>query len=574
MKLRLKRLTLILITLLLMLGSRLGQLQILQGKRYARLSDRNRIRKIILPAPRGKIFDRNGVLLADTRPTWSVSVVPTEINDSALIILSAIINQPFDALKRRLKPVAAFPSPVNILRNAPFEMIARIEENNFRLPGVIVRVDYVRHYPFHNLYAHSIGYVAEITDEELSRDTSYRPLDYIGKTGIEARYEKQLRGRDGYQYVEVDARGREIGPIPEKRPEPSVPGKDIYLSIDHQLQQVAYSLIEKFNRAAVIGIDVKTGEVICLVSHPDFDPNIFLSPIKAAQWDSLISNPSKPFYNRVVSSAYPPGSTFKPLIALLALEKGLVTPQTKFAPCTGFFRYGNRIFKCWTAHGQLNLLAAIEQSCNTYFYQLGLKLNLDTLVTFCHRFGLGQATGIDIPSEAEGKVPDREFFNQRYGKGKWTRGVMLNLAIGQGEILTSPVQLAQLYACFANNGYYFQPHLVTKIESAGKPVFVTPKKRIQVSINQNDLYWVKTALSRVVEYGTGRAAQIREITIAGKTGTAQNPPRADHAWFVGYAPAEEPKVVFAVIIENAGHGGAIAAPIVAELVRSYFANKK
>jgi len=573
MKSRLKRLIQLMTILFLIIGSRLFQLQILHGKRYARLSDRNRIRKIILPAPRGKIFDRNGILIADTRPTWALSVIPTEINDTALLLLSNIINQPVENLRRRLLPIAAFPSPVNILRNVSLELIAKIEENNFRLPGVVVRVDYVRYYPFRNLYAHSIGYLSEITEEELTRDTSYRLLDYIGKTGVESRYEKELRGKDGSEFVEVDARGREIGPISEKRPEPYVPGKDVYLTIDHRLQQVAYDLIKKFDRAAVIGISAKTGEVLCLISHPDFDPNIFLTSIKPAQWDSLISNPSKPFYNRAISSAYPPGSTFKPLIALLALEKGIVTPETKLLPCTGSFRYGNRIFKCWATHGKLNLLGAIEQSCNSYFYQLGMRLKLDTFVEFCHRFGLGQTTGIDLPAENSGNVPDREFFNRRYGTGKWTQGVMLNLAIGQGEILITPIQLVQLYACIANGGFYFQPHLVAKIESAGKPVFINRPKPKWVKINQSDLHWVKSALTRVVQYGTGRTAHLKEITIAGKTGTAQNPPRADHAWFVGYAPAENPEVVFAVIVENAGHGGVVAAPIVAELIRSYFANK-
>lgn len=574
MKTRRKRLTQILGILAIIIVIRLFHLQILHGKRYARLSDRNRIRKIILPAPRGKIFDRNGILLADTRPTWTVSVIPTEITDSSLLFLSKIINQPFEELKRRLEPIMAYTSPVNVSRNVPFEIIAKIEENNFRLPGVLVRVDYVRHYPFRNLYAHSIGYVAEVSQEELTHDSTYRSLDYIGKMGIEARYEKQLRGRDGYQYIEVDARGREIGPISEKRPEPYLPGKDIFLTIDHRLQQVGYELIKKFKRAAVIGMLVKTGEVLCLISHPDFDPNIFLSPIKTAQWDSLTSNPSKPFYNRVISSAYQPGSTIKPLIALLALEKKILTPQTKLNPCTGKFRYGNRTYKCWSVHGPLDLLGAIEQSCNTYFYQIGMKIKLDTLYEFCRRFGLGKVTGIDIPGENCGIIPNREFLNKRYGTGKWTQGVMLNYAIGQGEISLTPLQLAQLYACFANDGYYVQPHLVAKIESAGKPIFMNPPPRNQVKIDQIDLYSVKKALTRVVEYGTGRAAQLPEFTIAGKTGTAQNPPWPDHAWFVGFAPADNPEVVFAVILENTGHGGEIAAPIVGGLIRNYFAHKK
>lgn len=574
MKARLKRLNEIAFLLFIILGIRLVHLQVLRGARYARLSDRNRIRKIVLSAPRGKIFDRNGILLADTRPSWTVAVIPTETNDSALALLSTILNQPVEELKRRLEPIAALPSPVNICRDVPLKIISRIEENNFRLPGVLVRVDPVRNYPYKNIYAHSIGYLGEITEEELSRDTGYRRLDYIGKTGIEASYEKYLRGRDGFEFVEVDVRGREIGPLTEKRPEPSIPGKDIHLTIDHRLQSLAYELTEKYERAAVIGIFVKTGEVICLVSRPDFDPNIFLSPLNSARWESLVFNPSKPFYNRAISSGYPPGSTFKPLVALLAVEKGLVTPQTTLLPCTGVFRYGNRNFKCWSAHGRLNLLGAIEQSCNTYFYQLGMRIRVDTLASFCQRLGLGRTTGIDISAEGTGNIPNRDFLNKRYGRGKWTQGVMLNFAIGQGEILLTPLQLALAYAGIANNGFYYQPRLISHIDSAGRTILCPGGKKFAIPLDQEAIGEIKRALTRVVLYGTGRAAQLQEITIAGKTGTAQNPPKPDHALFVGYAPAEEPEVVFAVVLENAGHGGAVAAPIVSELVNAYFANKR
>ncbi|MCX7732195.1 MAG: penicillin-binding protein 2 [candidate division WOR-3 bacterium] len=573
MKDRLKRLCFILITLLLILGARLIQLQIIQGKRYARLSDRNRIRKIVLPAPRGRIFDRNGILLADTRPTWTVAIIPTETNDSALALLSILLNRPQNELLRRLQPVSEVPAPIDILRNASFDVIAKIEENNFRLPGVLVRVDHIRNYPFRNLYSHVIGYVGEITEEELSRDSSYRLLDYIGKTGIEARYERFLRGRDGYKYVEVDARGREIGPLPEKRPEPYIPGKDIYLTIDHNLQQAAYDLISKYERAAVVAIAINTGEILCLVSYPDFDPNIFLAPLNPSQWNTLISNKSKPFYNRAISSAYPPGSTFKPLVALLALEKQLITPHAQLLPCNGTFQYGNRKFKCWSAHGRLNIIGAIEQSCNVFFYQLGTKIRVDTLAEFCHQFGLGKNTGIDIPGENAGNIPDRDFLNRRYGKNQWTQGFMLNYCIGQGEVLVTALQLTQLYSCFANGGFYFRPYLVAKIESAGQIILINKPQRFEVKINQTNLDWIKNALTRVVEYGTGQAAQLQEITIAGKTGTAQNPPNPDHAWFVGYAPADNPEIAIAVIIENAGHGGTVAAPIVGELVRYYFTKR-
>lgn len=570
MKNRLKRLTHITILLFGVLSIRLLYLQLIRGTRYARLSDQNRIRKIILPAPRGRIYDRNGVLLAESRPSFTITVIPTETNDSALTLLARIINQPFENLKHRLKPIVAFPSPVSIYRNVEYETVARIQENNFRLPGVLVRIDPIRNYPYQELYSHVIGHLGEITEDELSNDSSYRRLDFIGRTGIEASYEKLLRGKDGYVFIEVDARGREIGPLPEKRPEPPIPGKDIYLTIDHRLQILAEKLTQTYDRAAVVGVSVKNGEILCLLSRPQFDPNIFLSPLNPKMWTKLVNNPSKPFYNRAISAGYPPGSTFKPLVALAALKDKVITPTTTFLPCTGLFRYGNRTFKCWSAHGTLSLLGSIEQSCNVYFYQIGLRLNLDSVVKFCQQFGLGKPTGIDIPGENPGNIPSQDYLDRRYGKGRWTKGNLLNFAIGQGEITLTPLQLATLYSCIANEGHYYQPHIASRIDSAGIPIKSIRPYRSDVPLNKRDLELVKKALTKVVELGTGRAAQRSAVTIAGKTGTAQNPPRPDHAWFVGYAPAEAPEVVFAVLVENAGQGGAVAAPIVGELIQAYF----
>jgi len=324
----------------------------------------------------------------------------------------------------------------------------------------------------------------------------------------------------------------------------------------------------------VVGLEVRTGAVLCLVSRPEFDPNIFIGPIDPNSWEALVANPSKPFFNRVIASCYPPGSVFKPVVALAALSSQLVSPTTTLEPCTGRFRYGNRVFKCWSTHGRVNLLEAIAQSCNSYFYQLGLKLGLDSLAAYCQRLSLGQPTGIDLPGENAGKIPSRSWLDSHYGKGKWTSGVLLNFAIGQGEIMTTPLQLAQVYATIANNGSCYQPYLVGRIDSCGHTVMTTKPRVRTVAIDPAHLKAVKLALTRVVEYGTGRAAQSQEIAIAGKTGTAQNPPKPDHAWFVGYAPAEDPEVVFAVLVENAGHGGVVAAPIVGQLVRAWWSNRQ
>ena len=567
---RLTRLTQVLMVLLGILSARLVQLQVVQGARYARLSDRNRIRKLVLPAPRGRILDRNGVLLADTRPSFTVAVVPTELTDSALSLLAWLLGIPETDLRQQLGPVAMFASPVNVKRDASIDEVARVQENSFRLPGVHIRVDPVRNYPGSNSYCHVIGHIGEVSKEELKRDTSLRQLDFIGRAGIEAQYETLLRGRDGSEYVEVDARGQEVGPLREKRPEPDVPGRDLTMTIDDRIQRLACRLLVPYPRAAIVGMETRTGAIICLVSKPDFNPNIFMAPIDASTWDSLISNPSKPFYNRTVTAGYPPGSTMKPVIALGALRQGQLNRHTRFQPCTGGYKYGNRTFKCNAAHGSLDLVGAIAQSCNTYFYQAGLRLGLDSLTAYAREVGLGRLTGIDMPGERPGNIPSREWLDKRYGKNKWGAGSVLNFAIGQGEVTATPLQMAVLYAAIGSGGRAVRPYLVARVDSAGQTIRTAAPDVRQLPTRPQDLAVVRLGLERVVEYGTGTGARIGEIRIAGKTGTAQNPPRPDHAWFVGYAPADEPEVVFAVLVENAGHGGAVSAPIAGQLIRAYF----
>jgi penicillin-binding protein 2 len=567
---RLTRLTQVLLVLLAILLARLLMLQVIQGRRYSRLSDSNRIRKLVLPAPRGRILDRNGIVLADTRPSFTASAIPTELTDSSLVLLAGLLAIPEARLREEIAPVAMYASPVNVKRDLTIEEVARIEENGFRLAGVHVRVDPVRHYPETNRYCHVLGHIGEVNDEELKRDTSLRKLDYIGRAGIEAEYEKLLRGRDGNEYAEVDARGQEIGPIPGKRPEPAVPGKDLVLTLDDRLQRLACRLLAPYQRAAVVGMEVRTGAVVCLVSRPDFDPNIFMAPISPSTWDSLVGNPSKPFYNRAITSSYPPGSAMKPLVALGALRQGAITPDTRFQPCNGSYKYGNRVFKCTGAHGSLGLVSALAQSCNVYFYQLGLRLGLDSLTAYAREVGLGSVTGIDMPAEKAGNIPNRAWLDGRYGKDKWGAGSVLNLAIGQGEVLTTPLQMAVVYAAIANSGFAVRPRLLARVDSAGRPIRTVQPETRRIPALPRDLDVVRLGLERVVEYGTGTRARLKEIDIAGKTGTAQNPPKPDHAWFVGFAPAQSPEVVFAVLVENAGHGGTVSAPIAGELIRAWF----
>ncbi|MEO0078246.1 MAG: penicillin-binding protein 2 [candidate division WOR-3 bacterium] len=567
---RFARLTQVLAVLFAILIVRLTQLQLVQGRRYSYLSDRNRIRQVVRPAPRGRILDRNGRVIAESRPSFTCTVVPTELGDTTLGLLARLLDVPEEELSRRIRPVAAYASPVKVKRDLSLAEVCRIEENSFRLSGVHLRIDPVRSYPSGEAYGHVLGHLGEASDDDLRRDTTLRPLDLVGRSGIEAEYERLLRGRDGYEYVEVDVRGQEVRPLPEKRPVPPVPGKELHLTLDDRIQQLAAELTNGYDRAAVVGLKVRTGEVVCLFSRPTFNPGVFIGSVDTAVWNRLMKNRSKPFFNRAISSGYPPGSTMKPVVALAALRRGVISPSTVLDPCHGSYRYGNRTFKCWSSHGAVNLVEALAVSCNNYFYQVGLRLGIDSLTAFALQVGLGRNTGIDLPGERAGNIPTRAWLDRRYGKGRWGAGSILNFAIGQGEVLVTPLQLAVFYAAVANNGVACRPYLLDHADSAGHEVYRAQVRTTRLPVSEADIRVVKAGLDKVVEYGTAAAVRMKEVAIAGKTGTAQNPPRPDHAWFVGYAPADDPEVVFSVLVENAGHGGSVAAPIAARLIRAWF----
>jgi penicillin-binding protein 2 len=570
METRLRVLTIIGAVFFCLIIARLGQFQLVFGVRYFRLAEMNRIRRIIVTAPRGQIFDRNDILLASTRPAFSISVTPLETDSGAIDKLSSITNIPFPEIWQKVERNRTLALPITIKRDIDADLVAKIEENSNLLSGVVVEVEPLRYYPFADTFSHVLGYVNEIREDELQKDSSYNPSNCIGRAGLEAKYEEYLRGYDGMKFIEVDSRGKEVGPIYEKKPVPVKTGADLYLTIDASLQRFACQVLKDYNQAAIVGIDLSDGGIICLVSKPGFDPNILLGPLPAEEWNKLINDRGKPFFNRTIMSGYPPGSTFKPCIALAGLENGLLTQNTHFQPCTGKFQFGNRIFKCWTAHGQLNLIDAITQSCNIYFYQTGLKVGLDLITQTALKCGFGKPTGIDLPEENQGLVPTRKYLDQRYGKNRWTKGILLNLGIGQGEILVTPLQLANFYAAIAGSSAFFTPHLLKKIVPKDKLAHNYAAQKRHSSLLAKNYEVIKEALFYAVERGTGAAAKVEEVVIAGKTGTAQNPFGEDHAWFVGYAGNPTPTVLFCVIVENAGKGGAVSAPIARELFRRYF----
>ncbi|MDH5683849.1 MAG: penicillin-binding protein 2 [candidate division WOR-3 bacterium] len=570
METRLKILTGVGSFLFLLIIVRLFQFQVISGARYYRLGEMNRIRAITIPGSRGRIFDRNGVLLASTRPAFSVLVIPAETDEAGIEKLSSIINIPFVEIWQRVERNRRLTQPIKIKRDITLDLVAKIEESSSQLAGVSVEVEPLRYYPFADTFSHVLGYVNEIREDEMKKDSTYNLSNCIGRSGVEAQYENYLRGYDGMKFIEVDARGQEVGQLYEKRPIPTRAGYDLYLTLNASVQRLAYQILKGYRQAAIVGIDLNDGGIICFISKPSFDPNILLGPLPAGEWKKLVNDRAKPFFNRVTMSGYPPGSTFKPCVALAGLENRILNKSTLFHSCTGKYPFGNRTFKCWTAHGRLNLIDAISQSCNIYFYQTGLRVGLDLITQTALKCGFGMPTGIDIPEENKGLIPTRTYLGQRYGKNRWTKGILLNLGIGQGEILVTPLQLANFYAMIAGNGEFFVPHLLKEVVIKDKTIKFYQEQKQQIPISPRNIEIIKQALFYAVERGTGAAAKVEEIVIAGKTGTAQNPFGEDHAWFVGYAGNPQPKVLFCIIVENAGKGGAVSAPIARELFRRYF----
>ncbi len=554
--------------------ARLVQLQLVSGTRYYQLSEQNRIRRVYIPAPRGRIYDRQGVILADIRPAFAVSVVPQELAPGSIANLSRIVGMDEIMLKKMIEQDLPPSVPVKVKRDVDFSIVTKIEEHASDIAGVIIEVEPWRRYRQGEVCAHALGYEGEISQSELKERADYRLGDYIGRAGIEAIYESYLKGRDGIEYVEVDCQGRSLGLLSEKRPLAPEPGLDVYLTLDFRIQEQAYELVKEYDRAAVVGIEPATGNVVCLVSKPAFDPNLFSTPTASENRFKLFADEGSPLFDRVLMGRYPPGSTFKPAVVLAALEAGLVDSTTAFS-CPGAYQFGGRSFRCWKTHGRLALKAAIINSCDCYFYQLGRMVGIDRLANFVQAAGLTGRTGIDLPNEGAGFVPDTKWYERQ--TGYVPPGAALNLAIGQGEVLVTPLELACFFATIANGGESVKPHLLWTIRRNGavgeaaarsKPIFEESdsqsKRTLKVSSRQ--LRFLQDALYRVVEEGTGAGAKIDGVRVSGKTGTAQNPHGKDHAWFVGYV---ENRILFCVLLENAGMGGARAAPIVRELIKEY-----
>jgi penicillin-binding protein 2 len=549
------------------------RLQVTFHERYRDLAKENHVRLEVKRAPRGTIYDRNGVLLVDSAPAFAIvfrpfpaeSLALTRVTQSPdwLERVSSITGVDSAEVRTQVATANATGKTAFLVRNAKFSIRAAVEETRGELPGIDVQIEPLRRYAHGTLAAHLLGYAGEINDKELEERAAkgYGPGDLIGRSGVERQYEDQLRGKDGAEFVVVNAMGRRVSTLSEGPPQEPKPGHDLVLTIDLKVQQAMEEAMADVERGAAVALDPRDGSVLGLVSRPAFDPNEFSIGLSLKRWKELSGGGANPLLDRAIQGVYPPGSTFKVVSMLAALREGIAKPTTRLAPCSGRYFFGGRSFGCWKkeGHGSLDFVGAIQHSCDVYFYQIGPRLGLQPLEQTAREFGLGDKVQIDLPQEKKGLVPSPAWYDERWGVGRWRKGMMLNLAIGQGELLVTPLQLATMMAEAGNGGHALRPHVVREIR--GVPEYA-PEKPQRNRIVADEASWraVRQGLEMVVEAGTGTMARVPGIRVAGKTGTAQNPHGKDHALFACYAPADNPTIALAFVVENSGHGGSIAAP--------------
>jgi len=578
----------ILMVTLLLVG--FWRLQVVHAAHYLELAENNRRRNLVVRAPRGLITDRNGSLLAANRPAFNVAIVREEIDDrqATLEWLADVLGETAENLEARLSGQTGIPvfQPVVIAGDIDPRLVSAIEARSLEYPGVIIQPEHKRQYPRGVVAAHLLGRVGEINRAQLDawEPGRYRPGDIVGQRGIESVHNDSLAGRAGNEQVVVNNRGRTVRVVNQVPPQP---GNALTLTLDLPLQQHAEALLEG-KKGAIVVLDVNTGGVLALAAAPTYDPNMFARRFLPREWNALTNDPAQPLQNRALHSSYPPGSTFKLLVAVAGLEHGLITPETTVF-CTGGGTYFGRRFECNVpgGHGTVNLESAIGRSCNVYFYELGQQLGRERIVEVAQRYGFGARTGIDLLGETRGVLPTDEWVASR-SDPNWYGGETIGLAIGQGPIDITPLQLAHMAATLAT-GVKITPHLVKAEEDpAGRPLPVPAAERKDVHLDPLHRQAILRGMSASVnQNGSSRRAMNPDIEFGGKTGTAQvvsldlagpeeERPEAlrNHAWFVGIAPIDNPEIAIAVFIEHGGGGGVAAAPLAGELLTAYFSAKQ
>ncbi len=551
---------------------RLWQLQVLQGSAFRKISEANRLRVIGVPAPRGIIFDRNGIPLVKNVPYFCASIIPAEFNASNLSSLGKLLDVPEEELANRMRRTQQSPfTPVRLKEGLSLKEVSYIEARRSDFPGLLIEIEVSRGYLLGRAGAHLVGYLGKISPKQ-SQDPEFSgvpPNAFVGQWGVEKLFDKTLRGTAGQRVIEVDALGREIRLLLEK---PPVKGEDVFLSIDIALQSAAEKAFDG-RPGALVALKPDTGEILGYVSSPSFDPNKFAKGISADEWESLTTDKNLPMLNRAIQSQYPPGSTFKVIMAIAGLEEGVINDSSS-VDCRGGISYGKWHFGCWrkTGHHVTSLHRALVESCDVYFYEVGKRLGIDKIYEYALKFGLGKVTGIPLGVERKGLIPSTKWKTDTK-KSPWFMGETFVNSIGQGYVSATPVQMAVMMSSVANGGKVYKPTILR----GAKPEIV-----LNSGVRADTLEKVRDALKGVVNEpsGTGWVAKSNVTTIGGKTGTAQvvgirkeskflSEKLRDHAWFVAFAPVEKPQVAMSVLVEHGGHGGTAAAPIAKKAIEAY-----
>ena len=562
-----------------LLTVRLAQMQLLDRAQYSDEAIANSVEQKVVGPARGLIYDRAGLLIVDNQPTYTITLTPRYFEREKLGLLSELLGVS-DSLTlakyQEIRDYSTYKTSI-LFKEVPFDAFARVKEESWQLPGIGFEVGQKRRFHTQARASHALGYVREITEGQLDQmeQQGYKLGDVIGQAGVEKEYETVLRGRPGRDFVMVNVHGMEVAPYQEGMEDiDPQSGYELHLTLDAKVQALAESLMVNM-RGGAVALDVNTGGIIAMASAPDYDPTKFAGRLDQDFVDYIYRNQAKPLFNRATQMYQPPGSTWKPFMAAIALEDGLITEDTQLY-CGGGYSLGGRLFKCHGgSHGNISVKRAIQVSCNTFFFRLmndrinGKRMDLTTWSNWGHRFGFGTLAPLDFPDQSPGLIPDSSYFDRVFPAG-WGPGYTVNLGIGQGNMGTTPLQLARYTAAIATDGKLVTPHLVDYQVNVDTGDMLRPNHRVrQIPISNENFEIVKRGMELVVEAGTARRAQIEGIPVAGKTGTAENPAGKDHSVFIAYAPADDPQIAVGVIIENAGFGSTAAAPIASLMIEQY-----
>ncbi|MCS6306194.1 MAG: penicillin-binding protein 2 [Nitrospira sp.] len=566
-----------------LLGLRLWHLQIREGPYYRDLSENNRTRLVLLEPARGLIYDRHGVLLANNVPSFSLYVTLEDVKDREFLIqqLTDLLGLDTALVRKKMTTKGSKLIPRKIKDRMTLRDATLVESHRLDMPGVMIQVESQRNYPGGVTSAHLLGYVGEISADQLEKPEflDLHQGSIVGQYGVEKSYDRHMRGMAGQKSVEVDALGHEKKASVVERPQA---GNDLYLTIDVRLQKVAEDLLGE-EQGAIVALDPNSGDILAMASRPGFDPNVLSRELTTKQWVEIVQDEGRPLNNRASQGQYPPGSTFKIPMAVAALETKTMSPSSTVF-CNGGYQFGKRLYHDWKAggHGYVDLHNALVHSCDVYFYTIGQRMGIDVMAEFGKDFGLGKATGVELPSERSGIMPSTAW-KQKAKNEQWLPGETISAAIGQGYVTVTPLQMASLVGTVANDGVNYRPRLVQAVmdRTSGNLQELPAVPRGKINAKPETFRVIKDALADVVTKGTATKAKSSMVTIGGKTGTAQvaalrtgpeeNIPKKfrDHAWFVAFAPVESPKIAVAVLVEHMGHGGAAAAPLAKEVIETY-----